>query len=138
MVEQMKACSMIQNVKHLDPTAMPPERCLDYATINAARALGLDAEIGSLEAGKRADIAIFDLRTAHAMPANNPISSLVYSARGTDAHTVLVDGETVVRDRKLVRRQSLDDIFAAAETRAQDIIARSGLQKRVQPNWPVA
>jgi len=138
MVEQMKACSMIQNVKHLDPTAMPPERCLDYATINAARALGLDAEIGSLEAGKRADVAVFDLRTAHAMPANNPISSLVYSARGTDAHTVLVDGEIVVRDRKLTRRSSLDDIFAGVEARAGDIIARSGLQERVRPHWPSA
>jgi len=138
MVEQMKACSMLQHAKHLDPTVMPPERCIDYATINAARGLGLDAEIGSLEAGKRADIAIFDLRTAHAMPANNPIAALVYSARGTDAHTVLVDGAIVVRDRRLVRREALDDIFASAQRRAQDIIARSGLQERIQPNWPSA
>jgi 5-methylthioadenosine/S-adenosylhomocysteine deaminase len=134
MVEQMKACSMLQHVKHLDPTAMPPERCLEFATINAAKALGLDAEIGSLESGKRADIAIFDLATAHAVPANNPITSLVYSSRGTDVRTVLVNGDIVVRDRAL-KRQDVHEIFARASSRAQDLIERSGLRDRVVPNW---
>ncbi|MBN9051278.1 MAG: amidohydrolase family protein [Rhizobiales bacterium] len=136
MVEQMKACSMLQNAKHLDPTAMPPERCLELATINAARALGLDDEIGSLETGKRADIAIFDLATPQATPANNPLTSLVYSARGTDAHTVIVNGEIVVRARKLARQAAVADIFATASRRAQTIIAQSGLQDRMALNWP--
>lgn len=136
MVEQMKACSMLQNAKHLDPAAMPPERCLELATINAARALGLDDEIGSLEAGKRADIAIFDLATPQATPANNPLTSLVYSARGTDAHTVIVNGEIVVRARKLARQAAVADIFATASRRAQTIIAQSGLQDRMALNWP--
>jgi len=136
MVEQMKACSMLQNAKHLDPAAMPPERCLELATINAARALGLDDEIGSLEAGKRADIAIFDLATPQATPANNPLTSLVYSARGTDAHTVIVNGEIVVRARKLARPAAVADIFATASRRAQTIIAQSGLQDRMALNWP--
>ncbi len=74
MVEQMKACSFLQNTKHLDPTVMPPERCLEMATINAARALGLDDEIGSLQPGKLADIAVFDLNTPRAAPAVNPIT----------------------------------------------------------------
>ena len=136
MVEQMKACSMLQNAKHLDPTAMPPERCLELATINAARALGLDDEIGSLETGQRADIAIFDLATPQATPANNPLTSLVYSARGTDAHTVIVNGEIVVRARKLARQAAVADIFATASRRAQTIIAQSGLQDRMALNWP--
>lgn len=136
MIEQMKACSMLQNAKHLDPTAMPPERCLELATINAARALGLDDEIGSLETGKRADIAIFDLATPQATPANNPLTSLVYSARGTDAHTVIVNGEIVVRARKLARQAAVADIFATASRRAQTIIAQSGLQDRMALNWP--
>lgn len=135
MVEQMKACSMLQNARHLDPTAMPPERCLELATINAARALGLDDEIGSLEAGKRADIAIFDLTTPQASPANNPLASLVYSARGTDAHTVFVNGDAVVRERRLTRREAVADIFATASRRAQTIIAQSGLQDRMALNW---
>ena len=76
MVEQMKACSFA-GVKHLDPTVMPAERCLEMATINAAKAIGLDDEIGSLEPGKLADIAMFDLNTPHASPAINPVASLV-------------------------------------------------------------
>ena len=64
MVEQMKACALMQHVRHLDPTRMPVERTLEMATINAAKALGLEHEIGSLEAGKRADIAVFDLDQA--------------------------------------------------------------------------
>src|SRR5262249_26849679 len=61
MVEQMKACTLMQHVRHLDPTRMSAERTIEMATINAAKALGLEHEIGSLDAGKRADIAIFDL-----------------------------------------------------------------------------
>src|SRR5207302_10021132 len=103
MVEQMKACTLMQHVRHLDPTRMPAECSIEMATINAAKALGLDGEIGSLEPGKLADIALFDLDTPHSSPANNPIASLVFSARGPDAHTVLVNGREVARNHKLVR-----------------------------------
>jgi 5-methylthioadenosine/S-adenosylhomocysteine deaminase len=135
MVEQMKACSMLQNVKHLDPTIMPPERCLEFATINAAKALGLDREIGSLEAGKRGDVALFDLTTPQAAPANNPISSLVYSARGTDAHTVFVDGKAVVRERQLVSSCNVPELLTRARTRAAQIIEKAKLQARTKPQW---
>jgi 5-methylthioadenosine/S-adenosylhomocysteine deaminase len=135
MVEQMKACSMLQNVKHLDPTAMSPERCLEMATINAAKALGLDSKIGSLEVGKRADIAIIDLKTPHAMPANNPITNMVYSARGTDARTVLVEGKIVVRNGKLARQIDVGALLARAQSRASSIIEKAELQNRLKLNW---
>src|SRR3981081_4425749 len=59
MVEQMKVCSLMQHVRHLDPTRMPVERTLEMAPINPAQALGLDKEIGSIEPGKRASMAAF-------------------------------------------------------------------------------
>jgi 5-methylthioadenosine/S-adenosylhomocysteine deaminase len=135
MLEQMKACSLLQHAKHLDPTVMGPERCIEMSTINAAKAIGLDREIGSLEVGKRADIAIFDLCTPHSMPANNPLTSLVYSARGTDAHTVIVNGEMVVRARKLTRRKDFRDVFTSATSRAQTILSRAGLGDRLTSTW---
>lgn len=138
MVEQMKACSMLQNVKYLDPNAMPPERSLEFATINAARALGLENEIGSLEVGKRADIALFDLKNPRCAPANNPITSLICSAKGTDAHTVLVNGQVVVRDHRLARAVDVDCILDRASSRALSIIENAGLQQRAQPKWPEA
>lgn len=135
MVEQMKACSLLQNAKHLNPSAMPPERCLEMATINAARALGLDREIGSLEAGKLADIAVFDLATPQSVPANNPISSLVYSARGRDAHTVFVNGRRAVSAGKLTNSPDLSRLFETAHERAAHIINAAGIADRMQPSW---
>jgi 5-methylthioadenosine/S-adenosylhomocysteine deaminase len=136
MVEQMKACSMLQNVKHFDPSAMSPEQSLEFATINAAAALGLEDEIGSLEVGKRADVALFDLKNPRCVPVNNPITALVCSAKGTDAHTVFVNGQAVVRDHRLVSNVDVERLFDMASKRAKGIIASAGLERRAQPQWP--
>jgi 5-methylthioadenosine/S-adenosylhomocysteine deaminase len=135
MIEQMKACSFLQGVKHLDPAIMPPERCIEMATINSARALGLDSEIGSLEPGKLADIAVFDLDTPHSTPAINPIASLVYSARGPDAHTVFVDGRKVLSNHRLTTFSDAKALFARARARAQEIVCKAGLVDRAQSPW---
>ena len=98
MVEQMKVCTLMQHVRHLDPTRMPVETTLEMATINAAKALGLDAEIGSLEPGKRADVAIFDLNKPYVGVLHRPLTSFVTAGKGTDVRAVLVNGKTVYRD----------------------------------------
>ena len=68
------------------------------ATREGARALGLNAEIGSLEPGKRADLIVVDLDRPHLAPGPDPYSTLVYAARGTDVRHTIVDGEVLVRD----------------------------------------
>jgi 5-methylthioadenosine/S-adenosylhomocysteine deaminase len=136
MVEQMKACSFLQNTKHLDPTVMPPEQCLEMATINAAKALGLESEMGSLETGKLADIAVFDLRTPHATVVHNPISSLVYSAKGTDVHTLLVNGQVVIEGGEVKTFSDEGGIVRAATARGKEIVEKAGLKGRAQPKWP--
>jgi 5-methylthioadenosine/S-adenosylhomocysteine deaminase len=136
MVEQMKTCSLMQNIRHLDPMAMPPERCLEYATINAAKALGLDSEIGSLESGKRADVVLFDLANLHCAPANNLLASLVYSARGADAHTVFVNGNAAVRAHRLTAKRDISDLLLRARNRAAEIIGVTELKHRTEPAWP--
>ena len=135
MVEQMKACSMLQNVKHLDPTVMGPETCLEMATIRAAKAVGMEDEIGSLEAGKLADIAVFDLRTPHATVAHNPISSLVYSAKGTDVHAVLVNGRIVIQDGQITGFTDGAQILQEATKRGREISEKAGLSERALPRW---
>ncbi len=83
--------------------AMPPAEVLAMATIRGARALGLESEIGSIEPGKRADIAVVDLSGPHcAPPGDDPHATLVYCARASDVTDVLVDGRAVVRNRKLL------------------------------------
>ncbi len=138
MVEQMKACIYLQNVKHLDPTVMSPERALEMTTINAARALGLESEIGSLEPGKRADIAIFDLTGPHMQVMHNPLYNFVCCARGADADTVLVDGKILLRNRKFTRVRDIDSIIAAATASGRRIAEKTGLSKRAAARWPLA
>ena len=90
MVEQMKGCLLLQHVRHLDPTCISVERTIEMATINGAKALGLEREIGSLEPGKRADIAIFDLKRPYVGVLHRPISTFVCAGKGSDARAVLV------------------------------------------------
>jgi 5-methylthioadenosine/S-adenosylhomocysteine deaminase len=70
--------------------------------MGGARALGLDAEVGSLEVGKRGDVIAIDAETLHATPTDDPYSLVAYAARGTDVRHVAVDGTLVVRDRQLL------------------------------------
>jgi 5-methylthioadenosine/S-adenosylhomocysteine deaminase len=127
MVEQMKAVVLFQNQLHRSATAIRPIEALAMATIDAATMLGLDAEIGSLEPGKRADIAVFDLETPHSAVWHDPVGALVGSVRGTDAKAVVVDGEVLVRDGALVRydHAAVGEILAEARACADELLARA-------------
>ena len=135
MVEQMKVCSLMQHVRHLDPTRMPVERTLEMATINAAKALGLDKEIGSIEPGKRADMAVFCLAKPHVGVLHRPLSSLVCAGKGTDARAVLVDGEVVYRDGHFAHLADVAGVTAEAEGLAISILDQAGLSHRLAPAW---
>jgi 5-methylthioadenosine/S-adenosylhomocysteine deaminase len=135
MVEQMKVCSLMQHVRHLDPRRMPVERTLEMATINAAKALGLEKEIGSLEAGKRADIAIFDLRKPYVGVLHRPLTSFITAGKGSDVRAVLVDGQVVYRDGQFAHLADVAHTFAEAEQISSAIIERAGLSNRLAPAW---
>ena len=119
----------------LDATIVPPEAALEMATIRAAAALGLAEEIGSLQAGKKADITLFDMVSADWAPVINPIANLVFSARG-GAHTVIVDGRDLMSAGQVC---SLDEdlILRESQLRAEALIGRSGLIGYCTPQWPL-
>lgn len=127
MLEQAKVAMLLQNQLHTDPRALAPEDALAMATIEAARTLGLEAEIGSLEPGKRADIAAFDLDNPRCAPAHDPVAALVQSARGADARHVVVDGEPLLRDAAFVRHDAdaVREIVAEARARAAELLERT-------------
>ncbi len=81
-----------------DTTQIPPEKALELATIDGAKALGLDSEIGSLEVGRKADIVMYDTLRPEWQSLFNPVNSLVYSADGRSVKTVIVDGNVVIED----------------------------------------
>ena len=135
MVEQMKVCTLMQHVRHLDPTRMPVERTLEMATINAAKALGLEKEIGSLESGKRADIAIFDLLKPYVGVLHRPLSSFVTAGKGSDVRAVLVDGKVAYRNGAFARLADAQGVIAEAEKVGKAIVAKAGLSHRLAPAW---
>jgi cytosine/adenosine deaminase-related metal-dependent hydrolase len=118
----------------LDPTVVPAEKVLEMATIDGARALGLDGEIGSLEPGKKADLVVLDMRRPHLTPSFNPVSTLVYAAMGSDVAHVMVDGRWVVRDRRLLTMDE-GEIIADVRRLSTALLGRAGVDLR--PRWPV-
>jgi 5-methylthioadenosine/S-adenosylhomocysteine deaminase len=135
MVQQMKFAALIQNVIHYDPTLISSERALEMATINTAKALGIDHLVGSLEVGKKADIAIFDFKKTHITVPNRPIGALVFTANGTDVDTVIVNGKVLLRDGKLVGFSDELAIIEEATARAHDVIRRAGIADKVFVDW---
>jgi len=94
------------------------------ATIDGARAMGLEKEIGSLEIGKRADVIVVDLRGLHLSPAtDNVASTLVYAAGGSDVRTTIIDGQVVMRDRELLTLNE-SSLIARANREARDLTKR--------------
>jgi len=107
-------------------TTLPARRALRLATIDGARALGLDAQIGSIEAGKRADLAVVRLDGAHVEPGGDVFSRLVYACSSRDVVHVLVDGQLVVRDREH-QRLDVERVKARARDQAKKLLARAAL-----------
>jgi 5-methylthioadenosine/S-adenosylhomocysteine deaminase len=97
MVELMRWALVTARVQQGGVTdAWQPRNVFEMATINGARALGLEQELGSLRAGKKADLVVFDFRRPHLVPAVEPLGCLVHTAQGRDVDMVLVDGRIVV------------------------------------------
>lgn len=116
--EEMDLAGKLAKVSSGDPAVLPAEQIVAMATIGGARALGLDRETGSLEAGKRADILIATLDQAHAAPFYNAYSQMVYALKGGDVRHVMVNGKLVVRDGKSLTLDSAAILKKAAEYRA--------------------
>jgi 5-methylthioadenosine/S-adenosylhomocysteine deaminase len=136
MFEQIKACVLMQHQRHLDPTRMPIERAVEMATLGGAKAAGLDGEIGSLDAGKRADIAIFDMRGPHVGVLQRPLSAFVGAGKGSDAKVVMVDGKVVYRDGRFTRGPDSREILRDSERLGAEIIQKAGLSHRISSYWP--
>ena len=95
MFTEMRTATLLQKVLN-GPTALPAARVLRMATIDGARALGLEDQIGSIEVGKRADLQLINLETPHTTPHPDPISTIVYAAETSNVEMVIIDGKVVV------------------------------------------
>jgi cytosine/adenosine deaminase-related metal-dependent hydrolase len=119
MFRHMWQCMHYHRRHFRDTSYLPPGKVLEMATIDGARALGLEAEIGSLEVGKKADLILMDLFKPHLYPLNMPVYRIAYFANGADVDTVLVDGKILMEGRKVLAVNEADVLeFAQRETEA--------------------
>lgn len=134
LIHGLKFGALIHKGYHRDATIITAEKMLEMATIDGARAVGLENEIGSLEAGKRADLAVLRFDNFFAMPMHNPVSALVYSALGNEPELVMVDGQVVMRDR-VMQTVAEERVLRLAQTAADGVAERAGTARFKRRPW---
>ena len=100
MWDEMRTASLLQKVNTMNPCVLTAYQVLQMATVNGAKAIGKEGELGILQEGALADIILVDFEKPHLYPHTNLISELVYSCHASDVDTVIVNGEIVVENRK--------------------------------------
>jgi len=123
MFDTMKFATLLQKAKYRDPRVLPAKKVIEMATIDGARALGLSDFIGSLEVSKRADIILIDAEKPHLTPMHDIYATLVYSARGSDVDTVIVDGKVLMENRN-VKTLDEHEIIKKVEERVKGLLNR--------------
>ncbi len=99
MFETIKITALLHKGVNLNPTLLPAVEVVKMATINAAKALGWDSEIGSIEKGKKADLLIIDLSRPHAVPLYNEFSQIVYALKSSDVDSLMINGRFIVENK---------------------------------------
>jgi 5-methylthioadenosine/S-adenosylhomocysteine deaminase len=126
MFRHMAQCMHYHRRHFRDADVLPHGRVLEMVTIDAARALGMEAEIGSLEVGKKADVVLVDLFKPHLMPLNMPVLRITAFANAADVDTTIIDGRVLMRGRRVL---SVDEpaILEQAQIACDRMLERSGL-----------
>ena len=132
MIREMKLASLLQKVRLLDPLTMKAQTVLEMATVNGAKALGMERVIGSIETGKKADLVLLSLKHPHLTPMHNPVSHLAYAAEGSDVETVIVNGKIIMENRQ-VKTLDEEKILKQAKDRSIRLLERTGIS--ISPDW---
>jgi 5-methylthioadenosine/S-adenosylhomocysteine deaminase len=117
LMEEMDLAAKLQKITKMDPRALGAQAVVEMATIDGARALHLDKEIGSLEIGKKADLILIGLDAPNAVPMYDIYSQLAYALKSSDVETVVIGGRIVMRDRRLLTVKQDEATAKAAEYR---------------------
>jgi 5-methylthioadenosine/S-adenosylhomocysteine deaminase len=126
MFQEMDTAAKLEKSARLDPTVMSARTVLRMATCNGAKVLGLDRLVGTLAAGKKADICIIDMNKPHLTPLYDEYSHLVYTVGGADVDTVLINGKMVMKDRRLL---TIDEEEAMRRVRRIALRVRESLRR---------
>ena len=123
MRQEMHSCALLHKVNSMDPTILPAYQALQMATLNGAQALGLADDIGTLEAGKKADLILCKVDGPHFIPRYDIIANLVYSGQAADVDTVIIDGQIVMHNR-VIRSFDEEEVLERAKYTAAQLMTR--------------
>lgn len=123
MFEVMKFAALLHKGVNKNPTLLPAEQVLRMATIDGARALSWDREIGSIEAGKKADLAILNFKKPHLRPMYSEVSHLVYAVKASDVETVIINGRILMEDRE-IKTVKVEEVMERAEKAREKLLER--------------
>ena len=132
MIETMRAAAFLSKVSTLKARSLTGKDVLRMATIEGAKAVFMENEVGSIEAGKKADIAIINLQKVHLQPVCDVINTIVYAANGHDVETVIIDGRVVMRDRKILtvdEQKILDRVKEKIEPELKEVFLETLKEK---------
>jgi 5-methylthioadenosine/S-adenosylhomocysteine deaminase len=127
LMEEMDLAAKLAKITKMDPLALNAKAVVEMATIDGAKALHMEKEIGSLEAGKKADLILITLDHPNAVPMYDDYAQLAYALKASDVETVIIGGRVVMRDRKLLTVNEADAIARAREYKKK-VAASLGMQ----------
>src|SRR5271154_1978804 len=122
LFEEMDLATKLQKISRMDPRALPAQQVVEMATIEGARALHLQKQIGSLEPGKKADLIIVDVNAPHATPMYNVYSEIVFALKASDVRTVIIAGRVIMEERKMLTLNE-EEILQRAKEYQKKILA---------------
>ena len=123
IIEELKTASLLQKVSTLDPEALNSDEALAMGTIEGAKALGLDDEIGTIEVGKKADLILIDTNNANMIPDSSKLSSnIIYAANGFNVDTTICNGQILMENRQLTTLDE-QDIYKKAKEAIDELKA---------------
>jgi 5-methylthioadenosine/S-adenosylhomocysteine deaminase len=135
MISVLKFTALLHKVSTLNPLITPCEQVLEMATINGAKALGLENEIGSIEIGKKADIVLINTKRPHIWPVHRHTSALVYCANGSDVAYTIIDGK-VVYEYGNIKTVDEESILEMAKEHAYQLVEKAGIASLKKRPWP--
>ena len=134
MVREMRLAALIHKAYVKDPLVVTAEQAIEMATLGGAKAMGIDDKVGSLEAGKLADLILIDLTSLGLIPPENPVSNIIYSGSGQYVDTTIVNGKILMHEKKLLTLD-LESVRKNALKHSTALLERAGVD--IHPKWPV-
>jgi len=133
MFEAMKTCALLHRINTLDASVLDAYDVLKMGTIDGAKAIGLDHEIGSLEVGKKADVIVVGTNSIQMTPDVATIANIIFSGNGRDVDTTIIDGEVIMKNREFLNID-VEEVINEANKSAAKMVEEARVFENIDSN----